>query len=169
MALDSEPVNFQPCQFFISQSAKLSSLLDTIAREASDEIDPDACIDYLELTQILTELLNQSQALSVLSPTLLSGRWHDIQIFVSRVQTIQEIVADWDSRVRRVPQRSSDTSRKRARSVTLEAETIIASKRPRGESEDHEMVLDAVANFPPLERSNKQWWTEPLYDRNMRS
>lgn len=177
MATNLDLGNFEHPQFFIKQSEKLSALLDAVVAESNAATNPDACIDYLEITEILVELLDQSQYFSVLSHAQLQGNWKEVQSLMGKVQTIQEAVADWDTRVKRDVTASTDDvattmtgSRKRTRSLGSEIEMLEASKRRR-ESEytlvgdtDVETGPTQEVVYPSIERAPAAWWTEPYYD-----
>jgi hypothetical protein len=163
-------------QFFISQSERLSALLDAVVAESNTATDPNACLDYLEITDILVELLEQSQYFSVLSSSQIQARWQEVEVLISKIQTIQDAVADWDTRTKRVTETGSldllpttNGSRKRTRSVDSEIELLNAAKRRR-ESEytlvgDTDVALDAglESTSVSIERP-RAWWNEPFYD-----
>ena len=77
MAAQLEQTSFEHPKYFIEQSEKLSALLNAVVVESNDATDPEACIDYLEITEILVELLDQSQYFSILSNEQLQGKWKE--------------------------------------------------------------------------------------------
>lgn len=178
MAAKPEPAAFQHPQFFIEQYQRLSALLNAVVAESNTATDPDACIDYLEITEILVELLDQSQFFSVLPAEQIQSSWKEVQSLMSKIQTIQDAVADWDTRVKRVSiaesedmSMASSGSRKRTRSLDDEIEMLEASKRRRESEytlmeEDTSFDLDTVQESvcPSIERASAAWWTEPFYD-----
>ena len=170
-------VDFQHPQFFISQSERLSALLDAVVAESATATDPDACIDYLELTEILVELLNQAQYFSVLSLDQVENRWKEVESLMSKTRTIRDAVADWETRtnVKTGPVAvDADTpivaSRKRARSMDSDMGSEDAYKRRREDEFEHKPEmgdgLDIVqeSTSPPKDEPPTYWWTEPFYD-----
>lgn len=177
MAAAPKPLDLEHPRFFVEQSERLSALLNAVVAESSTATDPDACIDYLEITEILVELLDQSQYFSVIPRDQFQDNWKDVQSLMSKVQTIEDAVADWDSRVKKHPSMdSAETvvaaagSRKRTRTVDSEIELLHAAKRCR-ESE-YTLVEDADTGMevvdesisPSIKRARAAWWTEPYYD-----
>jgi hypothetical protein len=178
MAPKAEHADFEHPRFFIEQSERLSALLNAVVTESSTATDPDACIDYLEITEILVELLDQTQWFSVLSAEQIQEKWKEVQSLLGKVQTIQDAVADWDTRLKKIPSIDSEAtsltianSRKRTRSLDDEIEMLEASKRRR-ESEYTLVEDNTSAGFdtvpeavcPSIERAAAAWWTEPFYD-----
>ena len=153
--------------FFVSQSKRLSALLDTVVAETKDATDPDACIDYLELTDILVGLLDLAQFYSVLSPYSIRSREIDVRSFIGRVQTIQDAVGDWEVRTK---DRTYTTSKKRARSIDIETETTEALKRPKINEVELDMSANAALNHPvedvvpSIETEPTAWWCQPFCD-----
>ena len=160
-------MDYQHPEFFISHADRLSALLDVVVEEASAATDPQACIDYLELTDILVKLLDQSQLYSVLSLSDIQKREKEVSSFVDKVQTVQEAVGDWDTRTR---SRADKVPRKRARSFDIDTETAEALKRPKYSEMEQDVVEDAAFNMqfgdikPSIETLTTPWWTEPFYD-----
>ena len=166
MTLPEKP-DFQHPQFFISQIEKLSALLNVVVAEASVAVEPEAVVDYLELTEILTELLNEAQSYSVLASGETQIRERQVRSFLDKIQTVQEAVADWDARTNAS---AKAVSRKRTRSVDLGEETMGALKRRRNSGSEQGMCADAAVNgpfanvLPSIENPPIQWWTEPFCD-----
>lgn len=161
--------NIQHPQYFVSQSERLSALLNVVVAEASVATDPDACIDYLQLTEILVDLLDQSQLFSALSTDQLRRRQQDVKSFIGKIETVEEAVADWDARTKVEP--TLGGLKKRSRSTDLDEETSRALKRRRDTGTERDMVADAVYHglssnvLPPIiETSPTYWWTEPFCD-----
>ena len=163
-------------QFFILQSDRLSALLDAVVEESNTATNPDACIDYLEITDILVELLDQCQYFSVLSSNQIQARWQEVEGLISKIQTVQDAVADWDTRTKQGTETASvdplptaSGSRKRTRTVDSEMELLEAAKRRReGEYTlvgDTDVVLDAgLESMSASMERPRAWWNEPFYD-----
>ncbi|KXT01103.1 hypothetical protein AC579_6767 [Pseudocercospora musae] len=118
--------------FFVHQSQKLQALLAKVVQESSSATGPEAAIDFLQLTEILAALLDEAQLYSILSPNELGRRQSHVHDFMSKFETIESAVGDWNLRV------ASDvpaTSRKRGRASTSENE---ASKSSRARSNEQE-------------------------------
>ena len=178
MSAKPENRDFEHPRFFIEQSERLSALLKAVVTESNTAIGPDACIDYLEITDILVELLDQTQYFSVLSVEQLQSNSKEVQSLLGKVQTIQDAVADWDTRLKKVASADSEAtsltiagSRKRTRSLDDEIEMLEASKRRRESEytlteEDSNTRMAAVQETvcPSTERASAAWWTEPFYD-----
>lgn len=147
-------------KFFLLQSERLSALLDVIVMEASAATDPDACVDYLELTEILVDLLNQAQLYSILTPDEIDSRQYEANTLIGRIKTVQEAVGDWDSRMRA---RASVQPKKRPWSNDFEPETAMAPKRPKGSESEQEVAEDAVfslqygGGMPSIETTHAPW------------
>jgi hypothetical protein len=170
-------VDFEHPQFFISQSERLSALLDAVVAESATATDPDECIDYLELTEILVELLNQAQYFSMLSLDQVQDRWKEVDSLMSKTRTIQDAVADWEKRTSgKVEMVSVDAdvatavSRKRARSFDSDADEEEMYKRRREEDFVPEPEVDdgldivQVSTSLLREEPPTYWWTQPFYD-----
>ena len=157
--------DFQHPQFFISQSEKLTTLLTVVVAESKVVTDPEACVDYLELTEILAELLDKAQLYSVLSSNELQRREQQVRVFLSKIQTVQDAVADWDERT---GASVKGVSKKRPLPNDLQEETMRALRRRRDTANEMEMVANAAFDgpfaIPSIETSPTQWWTEPFYD-----
>lgn len=167
MTVLDKHAELQHPQFFISQSEKLSALLKVVVAEASITTDPEACVDYLELTEILTALLEEAQCYGTLTPDQIQAQEKQVRCFVDRIETVQEAVSDWDLRL---GTSMKAASRKRARSVDLDEEMMSAFKRRRETDTEQDMVANAACNgpfanvLPSIETSPPPWWTEPFYD-----
>ena len=169
--------DFEHPQFFISQSERLSALLDAVVAESSTATDPDACIDYLELTEILVELLNQAQYFSVLSLDQVQSRWKEVESLMSKTRTIQDAVADWETRTSlKTGTASMDADaatavpRKRARSSDSNTDEAGLYKRRREEEfeqppeMEHRLDIEHGSLSPPKDEAPTPWWTQPFYD-----
>lgn len=179
---NKEDDNLSNPAFFGSQSQKLSALLDTVVRESATATNPDAPIDFLQLTDILSSLLEEAQMYSVMSgDELQQRRQTDVRGFMGRIETVEEVIADWDGRSAPATAATNGRgdgvggmkSRKRARTVTHGDYDTRANRR-RLESET-EQALNMAPTFDgpysemiPLndyvERDHAAWWTEPYYD-----
>lgn len=167
MAPADNQTDFQHPQFFITQGEKLTTLLNVVVYESNSATNPDALVDYLELTGILTDLLDEARLYGMLTAEELESRKQEVRKYVDKIRTVQEAVGDWDVRTKM----SMPASRKRARSVDLVEETMGAFKRRRETESERDIVADAcisspvVSFLPSIEKSPTPcWWTEPFYD-----
>ena len=154
--------DFQYPAFFITQTEKLATLLTAIVYESKTTTNPDALVDYLELTGILTDLLDQARLFSVLTTEQLQLRGEEVRKYVDKIRTVENAVGDWNVRTKM----SEPTSRKRARSLE---ETTGAFKRRRPSRSEHDIGADAsispvVSILPSVEKSPTPWWMQPYYD-----
>ena len=167
MSLPDTLTDLKHPQLFVLQSQRLSALLDVVVAESSVATNPDAIIDYLQLTEILVDLLEKSQLYSALPPHQIRTREEEVKSFLDKIQTVQEAVADWDDRT---SASNNEGSRKRSRSVDMDEEITRALKRPRENEMERDMVADAVHNrlstisLPSIESLPTAWWNEPFYD-----
>ena len=159
--------------FYALQSGKLKALLDTVVEESKCASDPQACMDYLELTGLLTEMLQEAQYYSYLTPDELTMRESQVLFFIAKVDTVKSTIADWDQRTRSM--RKATGTRKRARrSMDLRQETSAPMKRRRDMDEEVDMVSSTVYNNPfPATWSSMEidsspspepWWNQPYCD-----
>lgn len=165
MGSNSTLPGHQVSQFFTSESAKLSSLLDVVTAEAGKTIDTPCRDQYIELANIVNDLLGQAQAFSSLAPDELKGRWLDVQLFVGRSQAVQNAVVEWQTTSTTTNQKVA--CKKRARSGTLGAESAATLKRSKSYQNVDEMEVDSdvVMTAMPIRTAAPQsWWTETLYD-----
>ena len=169
--IPEKQTEIQDPQYLVSQSERLSNLLDVVVAEANFATDPDACVDYLQLTEILVDLLDQSHLYSALSSDQLQARQQDMKSFVSKIEAVEDAVGDWDVRLGTKVENSAGVSKKRARSIDMDGETTGALKRRREIGTERDMVADAVHNglssnvLPPiLETASTHWWNEPFCD-----
>lgn len=173
MAVPHSDSDLTHSTFYTLQSRKLKALLDTVVEESKTARDPQACIDYLELTGILTDMLHEAQYYSILSAEELGMREAHIRFFLAKVDTVKGTIADWDQRTRRMRM----VSRKRVRrSVELNAEAIAAVKRRRDDDchVDRPIGFNAVYSAPvpqvwsamDLDASppSPPWWSQPYCD-----
>lgn len=171
MALPNACLSNRPSQFFVEQSAQLSTLLDAVVAEANrnGSRDPELCIEYQEAIGVLTNLLSQAQAFSIQGPEEFRGRWQEVQMFVSKAQAIQDAIGKWNVRTQNTQQA---LTKKRTRSTTLDVETSSTDlKRHRSEDEDVQMENDAMTKLlsirtvrPIRATPAAPWWTQTLYD-----
>lgn len=112
--------------YFIAQAEKLGALLDNVVIEAQAATDPDALIDFLELTAILADLSDAAHFYSVLPTEQLRLKDEEVRRFVDRIQALQALVGE-DHQLAQ----TKTIPRKRPRSIDLEEETMEAFKRPR--------------------------------------
>lgn len=168
MALPNSCLSARPSQFFVEQSARLSSLLDAVVAEANKNngTNPDLCLEFQEAIQVLTDLLNQAQIFSIQGPEEFRGRWQEVQIFVSRAQAVQDALTNWNVRSQ---SSQSVTAKKRARSGTMDMATSCTDlKRHRSEEEDEMMGTEGLTKMMPIRTtrpaSATPWWTQKLYD-----
>lgn len=159
--------------FYALQSGKLKALLDTVVDESKGAIDPQVCMDYLELTGVLTDMLNEAQHYSFLTTDELRAREPQVFLFIAKVDNIKSTIADWDQRTRRM--RGATGTRKRARkSVELREDVNAPMKRRRNIDEETEALSNCGYNnpFPPAwssmdvdsSSSPEHWWNQPCCD-----
>lgn len=170
MAVPHNDLDLLQPYFYTVQSRKLNALLDTVVAESKTVRDPQACIDYLELTAILTEMLGESRHYATLNSEELSTLEAKIQFFLAKVDTVKGTIADWDQKSRRMRM----MSRKRARrSIDLQAEAAAMIKRRREEDLDADrMDYNAGYNAPfpqawptmdmDLSNASPLRWSQPL-------
>lgn len=170
--------------FFAAQSQKLNALLSTVVRESSTATNPNATIDFMQLTEIVTSLLEEAQIFSVLSREDLMQRSEAVRTFTGKIETVQSVIEDWDVRTATTTNgaisnggdSSDENSRKRARTVSTGNVYDTRSSRRRMQCET-EQALNMAPTFEGpfaemiplshyLERENEkaEWWTEPYYD-----
>lgn len=165
--------------FFASQSQKLNALLGTVVREASTATNPDAAIDFMQLTEIVTSLLEEAQVFSVLSQEELGRREGDVRGFMGRIETLHSVIEDWDARTTKGEVKGGDGegSRKRARPTSSSGSPYDTRSSRRRMQCETEQALNMAPTFDgpyaemiPLEqyaereREKAAWWTEPYYD-----
>lgn len=168
MASKDKAASMQHPELFISQGEKLTALLDVVVHESKFATNPDALIDYLELTGILTELLEEAQFFATLTAQELRSRDTLVRKHLDKIQTVQDAVGDWDARTKV----SMPASRKRARSMDLEEATMFALKRRRESEGEYDLASNGLADvpvpniLPSIEESPTPtpWWTEPFCD-----
>lgn len=159
--------------FFGEQSQRLSALLSTVVRESATATNPDASIDFLQLTEIISSMLEECQMYSVMSGRDLAQRGAEVRSFVGKIETVREVIEDWDVRIAAPTSNRDGQSRKRARTDVF-GDYDTRSNRRRLESET-EQALNMAPTFDgpyaemiPLndymERNQAAWWTEPYYD-----
>ncbi|KAF2163725.1 hypothetical protein M409DRAFT_25911 [Zasmidium cellare ATCC 36951] len=179
---EEREANLTDPAFFASQSQKLNALLGTVVREASTATNPDAAIDFMQLTEIVTSLLEEAQMFSVLSQEELGRREGDVRGFMGRIETVHSVIEDWDARTTKGEGKGScdgEGSRKRARPTSSSSGSgpyDTRSNRRRMQCET-EQALNMAPTFdgpyaemipfeqyPEREREKAAWWTEPYYD-----
>lgn len=181
-----EEANLADPAFFASQSQKLNALLSTVVRESSTATNPDAAIDFMQLTEIITGLLEEAQMFSVLSREDLMQRGEAVRAFIGKIETVRSVIEDWDVRtsttltngpiVSNGGDGNDETSRKRARTMSTGHVYDTRSNRRRMQCET-EQALNMAPTFDgpfaemiPLgdyverEKEKAAWWTEPYYD-----
>lgn len=168
MAPESKATSLQHPSFFIAQGENLTALLDVVVHESESATNPDALIDYLELTSILTDLLEEARIFATFTVDELQLREQHVRSFLDKVGTVQHAVGDWDARTRV----SMPASRKRARSIDLDEATVVALKRRRESDAGDSMTSDGLSSvpvpsiLPSIEESPTPvaWWNEPFCD-----
>ena len=157
-------------QLIVSQSEKLKALLDVVVGKSQMATNPDACIDYLDITGILNELLDEARLYSILTHQQLGLREQDVRNLANRIQTVEEVVADgyaWTT------SSANAVSRKRARSTASYAETTGYPKRQKQIVERNDTVEHDHLNMQPsnscssidtADAPEPYWWTMPFCD-----
>ena len=183
--------------FYTTQSRKLQALLDTVLAEAQTHTirsDPQTRLDYLELSGMLCEMLQEANFYAGLGTEELKGREAFVRFFLAKVDTVRGTIADWDAKSRRM--RTVRSSRKRGRrSVDLHCEAMAMAKRRRDDGVDADvgfggermvglsMGSNAVSPassaggynalppqpWPSMEvdsqpETSAPWWTQPYCD-----
>ena len=134
------------------------------------ESDPEACIAYLELTGILTELLDEARIYSILTPQELALRVRDARDLANKIGIVEGVLAD-----RYAPATSSAkaVSRKRSRSSASYAETTGYPKRPkqvveRNDAFEHDHLniqySNSSSSIDTADAPEPYWWTMPFCD-----
>lgn len=167
MAPENKSLNIQHPSHFIAQGENLTALLSVVVHESESATNPDALIDYLELTSILTDLLEEARLFATFTVDQLQLRESHVRSFLDKIETVQHAVGDWNARTKV----SMPASRKRARTTDLDEATVVALKRRReSDAEDH--IPDGFCSFPipsilpSIEESPTPmpWWNEPFCD-----
>lgn len=170
----SSTADFRRADFLLEQSQKLVVLLERVQEDAKKATDPQACVDYIEITAILTDLLDQAYQLAAVPSDARLHRYDEFRTFAGQLPTLEDLVADWD--VRRAPDQgnSQSTSRKRSRSSDdYAADTAFALKRQKSAGSDVSMMIDKFLVEQELSSvdcdaspqvDSTAWWTEPFYD-----
>lgn len=139
--------NNSPSNFFTEHTGRLSSLLDAVIIEANASTNPYLANDYADLIDILRDLLAQAQTFSHQGPEQLRGRWQEVQLFTSRVQAVQDAIANWKGRC----QVDRSPCKKRGRSETLlDVEGGSACVPPdlkRSRSQDEDVRMGGLSGF----------------------
>lgn len=182
-----DEANLADPMFFASQSQKLNALLSTVVRESSKATNPDAAIDFMQLSEIITGLLEEAQMFSVLSGEDLMQRIEAARTFMGKIETVQSVIEDWDVRTTTATSGTSspndvrsgdENSRKRARTMSSTAWTSYntRSNRRRMQCETEQALSMAPAFDGPFaemiplsqyverEKEKAEWWTQPYYD-----
>ena len=150
---------------------RLNALLNVVVHESRFATNPDALVDYLELTEILTNLLDEARLYGVLAPEELQLREQEVLRYVDKVRTVQDAVGDWDARTKLSVPVSVPVSRKRARSDgSMADDTMNAFKRQRESGSGLDFVGNSAVPspvpsiLPTIEESPTPWWMEPFCD-----
>ncbi|CAK3743117.1 Hypothetical predicted protein [Lecanosticta acicola] len=156
--------------FFISQSVKLNKLLNTVVQESTTASDPEAGIDYLQLTEILSSLLEESQIYSSMSAVELQQRSAQARLLITRLRSIELAITGRKARVSpmagsrkrsRTPDDEDESQQQQACRLRVELETE--------QAEDGMPVFEGpFAEMAPTteyrHRDQCAWWMEPYYD-----
>lgn len=162
--------DFDHPQFFVSQSERLKALLDVVVDESQMATNPDACINYLDITGILNELLDEARRYSVLTHQQLGLRERDVRNLANMIQTVEEVVADGYACT---TSSAKAVSRKRARSSASYAEPTGYPKRQKEMVERNDTAEHDHSNMQPSNSCSSidtadalepYWWTMPCCD-----
>lgn len=168
--------------FYTQQTSKLRALLDTVVAESRTVLDAETCIDYLELTGVLTDMVGEAQHYARLSRQELCEREAFVRFFLAKVDTVKGTIADWDARSRRM--RRGVCCRKRVRrSVDLRGEAVAMVKRRREETcseaermmgwgggavGDGDVAMGLPQAWPSMDLDEapavEPWWRQPYCD-----
>jgi len=167
---------FQYQQFFFEQREKLSSMLNAVsadARAASSQ--QQVCMDYYELTSVVTQLLSDAQVFSALTYDQLDRQGVQMQPFAEKVQMVESVATEL--RLRACASQKS-VSKKRGRRMdddedeeeidimdTTPAPRKYAVKRYRRAPVDQEMFVEPAFCGPYADRFlQNAWWNQPIYE-----
>jgi len=153
---------FQLQQFFFEHRDRLAVLLNTVGQEAKAAGFP-ACMDYPELLDAVTQLLQEAQLMSSLTFAQVQQAGVETAPFAERVAVVEGVLAGVRMRAVAAPLAIKAAPRKRGRRDEDEDEEMaftpfnVSNKRNRFVAADHDMVI---------ERSYLQtaWWTQPICD-----
>ncbi|TKA68498.1 hypothetical protein B0A55_08794 [Friedmanniomyces simplex] len=151
---------FQLQHFFFEQKDNLASMLNAVGHEAKAASFP-ACMDYPELIDAVTQLLQEAQLMSSLTFAQIQQAGVETAAFAEKVGIVEGVLAGIRMRAMAAP--SKPAPRKRGRRDEEEDEEMavasynLSNKRNRYVAADHDMVI---------ERSYLQtaWWTQPICD-----
>lgn len=152
---------FQLQQFFFEHRDKLAALLNIVGQEAKAAGFPP-CMDYPELLDAVTQLLQEAQLMSSLTFAQVQQAGVETAPFAERVAVVEGVLAEIRMRAVAAPLKAAP--RKRGRRDEEEDEEMaaftpfnVSNKRYRFGAAEHDMVI---------ERSYLQtaWWTQPICD-----
>lgn len=154
---------FQHQQFFFEQKEKLTSLLITVGQDARVATDHQACLDYFELTTVVTQLLEEARLLSTLTFDAIERSGVQMQPFAEKVDMVEKVAAEVRMRSVAVAV-AKPVSRKRGRMMDDEEEqTSFAVKRHRNIPADQEMMIEPSFCGPYADRFlQTAWWTQQV-------
>lgn len=156
---------FQYQQFFFEQREKLSSLLNTVSIDARVANGQQVCLDYFELTTVVTQLLSEAQDLSTLTCDQLERGGVQTQPFAEKVQIVETLATELRTRV---SASQKAVSKKRGRSMDDDEDEVdmdFAVKRYRNAPVDHDMLIEPAFCGPYAERFlQNAWWSQPIYE-----
>ena len=158
---------FQHPHYFFNQSDKLASLLDRIAL---NNIAYGTNEKYMQASQILTQLLDESRCYGGLTREQLRTFEPSVRAFIDKVQAVDSLAAEWDERMKQVSLKQP--SKKRGRSDECEDEMPAPLKRRRDTCGSEMMDMDAGFNgsFPSpspwVQNTSTQpiHWSGPYFD-----
>lgn len=156
-------IAFQHQQFFFEQKEKLSNLLNSVGQDARIAAGQPACMDYYELTTVITQLLEEAQILSALTYEQIERSGIQMQPFAEKVQLVESVAAE--VRVKTfMAAAPKPVSRKRGRMMDEEEEDMSSTyKRNRGFGVDQDMMVEPAFCGPYAERHlQTAWWTQPI-------
>ncbi|KAK4540138.1 hypothetical protein LTR36_009724 [Oleoguttula mirabilis] len=154
---------YQHQQFFFEQKEKLSSLLNTVGRDAKAATNYQLGADYYELTAVVTQLLEEAQLMSGFTFNQIQQSGVQMQPFAEKVQLVETVAVE--VRMRAITA-AKPVSRKRGRTTDGDEEEMsYAVKRYRQVPVDQEMVIQPAFCAPYANKfMQSAWWTQPMCD-----
>ena len=150
-------------QFFFEQKDRLATLLNTVGAESKTASFP-ACMDYPDLINGITQLLEEAQLMSSLTFAQIEQSGVVIAPFSEKVRLAETIAADVRGRAMATPK---PVTRKRGRRDEDEDEEMAYSsyttcnKRGRNTAADYDMSFEPSYCGPYAERFlQTAWWTQ---------
>lgn len=158
---------FQHQQFFFEQKATLAAFLNALGQEAKAASFP-ACMDYPEIIQAVTQLLEEAQLMSSLTFAQLEQAGVDTTVFAEKVRIVEQVTAE--VRMRAMATASKSASRKRGRKeededTEMAFSSYNASSKRNRYSGGHDTVMELSYCGGYADRYlQTAWWTQPICD-----